>query len=68
MYVFVYEQPGCKFLYVMTRYSRGTNFLWMFCEGLYLHRLIVKAFTPPKRLLVFYILGWGEYWALHDLT
>ncbi|XP_045169211.2 calcitonin gene-related peptide type 1 receptor-like isoform X1 [Mercenaria mercenaria] len=49
----------CKLLSFLKLYFTSTNFAWMFCEGLYLYRLIVNAFSPPKRLLPFYILGWG---------
>ncbi|XP_064613927.1 calcitonin gene-related peptide type 1 receptor-like isoform X2 [Liolophura sinensis] len=50
---------GCKVLYFLTRYSTSTNFYWMFCEGFYLHRLLVNAFEPPKKLWGVYIFGWG---------
>ncbi|CAH1788340.1 unnamed protein product [Owenia fusiformis] len=50
---------GCKFLYFLTRYTRTTNYMWMFCEGFYLHRLIVNAFEPPKSLIWFYLVGWA---------
>ena len=53
-------QAGCKFLYAMTRYSRASNYIWVLCEGFYLHRLIVRTFEPPKSLLVYYIVGWGK--------
>lgn len=50
---------GCKFLSFLTLYFTSTNYVWMFCEGIYLFRLIVNAFSPPKRLLPLYIFGWG---------
>ncbi|ELU10120.1 hypothetical protein CAPTEDRAFT_219484 [Capitella teleta] len=50
---------GCRILYVLSRYSRSTNFLWMFCEAYFLHQLIVKAFEPPRSLWIFYLIGWG---------
>ena len=53
-------QPGCKLLYVLARYSRTTNYMCMMCEALHLHRLIVKAFEPPKHLAIYYIIGWGK--------
>ncbi|XP_060581655.1 calcitonin gene-related peptide type 1 receptor-like [Ruditapes philippinarum] len=49
----------CKLLSFLKLYFISTNYMWMFCEGLYLYRLIVNAFSPPKRLIPFYILGWG---------
>ncbi|XP_053373348.1 calcitonin gene-related peptide type 1 receptor-like [Mercenaria mercenaria] len=50
----------CKVLSYLKLYFTSTNYMWMFCEGLYLHRLTVNAFSPPKRLLPFYVLGWGS--------
>ncbi|XP_060066020.1 calcitonin gene-related peptide type 1 receptor-like [Ylistrum balloti] len=50
---------GCRLLYFLKRYSVSTNYFWMFCEGLYLHRLIVHAFRVPRFLLWYYLLGWG---------
>ncbi|XP_069114723.1 calcitonin gene-related peptide type 1 receptor-like [Argopecten irradians] len=50
---------GCRFLYFLKRYSVSANYFWMFCEGLYLHRLIVHAFRVPRSLLWYYLLGWG---------
>ncbi|XP_052811225.1 calcitonin gene-related peptide type 1 receptor-like [Mya arenaria] len=49
----------CRLLSILKIYFTSTNYIWMFCEGLYLYRLIVNAFSPPKRLALFYILGWG---------
>lgn len=43
----------------MKLYFTSTTYVWMFCEGLYLHKLVVNAFSPPKCLTLFYILGWG---------
>lgn len=50
---------GCKFLSFLKLYFTSTNYVWMFCEGIYLYRLIVNAFSPPKRLLPYYVFGWG---------
>jgi len=35
--------------------------MWMFCEGFYLHRLISNAFAEERNLMLFYVIGWGEY-------
>jgi hypothetical protein len=32
--------------------------MWMFCEALYLHRLIVKAFEAPSYMCCFYVFPW----------
>lgn len=50
---------GCKILLVLTKYFRMTNYMWMFCEGYYLHKLIAAAFAEQKTLLMFYVAGWG---------
>ncbi|BFY98771.1 hypothetical protein BsWGS_01811 [Bradybaena similaris] len=50
---------GCRFLYVVTRYTEVTSFLWMFIEGFHLHRLLVHAFTVPKALVPYYVFGFG---------
>ena len=39
----------------------------MFCEGLYLYRLIANAFAPPKKLYCFYFFGWGKSVLAGDL-
>lgn len=49
----------CKFLFISTKYFRLTNYMWMFCEGFYLHKLIVSAFAEQKNLYIFYFVGWG---------
>ena len=53
-------QEGCKLLYVLLRYTQTANYFWMFCEGFYLHRLIVHAFEVPKNLIWYYLIGFGE--------
>ncbi|XP_046397289.1 calcitonin gene-related peptide type 1 receptor-like isoform X2 [Ischnura elegans] len=50
---------GCKLLLILTKYFRLTNYMWMFCEGFYLHRLIAAAFAEQKSLILFYAIGWG---------
>lgn len=49
----------CKVLFVLTKYFRMTNYMWMLCEGFYLHKLIAEAFTEQKSLIMFYLIGWG---------
>ena len=51
---------GCRVLFMLTKYSRMTNYMWMFCEGFYLHKLIASAFAEQKSLCLFYIIGWGK--------
>ncbi|XP_069108264.1 calcitonin gene-related peptide type 1 receptor-like [Argopecten irradians] len=53
------NKPFCQALHVLTQYLTLCNYFWMFCEGFYLHTLIVFAFTNDKRLLVIcYLIGW----------
>ncbi|XP_059468843.1 calcitonin gene-related peptide type 1 receptor-like isoform X2 [Neocloeon triangulifer] len=49
----------CKTLIMVTKYFRVSNYMWMFCEGFYLHRLIAAAFVEETSLLIFYLIGWG---------
>jgi hypothetical protein len=53
--------PYCKLILLLTKYFRLTNYIWMFCEGFYLHRLISTAFAEERSLTLFYVIGWGEY-------
>jgi len=54
-------QVWCRVLHVVTQYLVSCNFMWMFCEGFYLHTLIVRAFTTTNKLLVAcYVIGWGR--------
>ncbi|KAL3832653.1 hypothetical protein ACJMK2_024276 [Sinanodonta woodiana] len=56
----LYENhAGCKLLSFLKIYFTSTNYMWMFCESFYLHRLITNAFSPPKTLIVLYCAGWG---------
>lgn len=50
----------CQALHVVTQYLVTCNYVWMFCEGLYLHTILAIAFTSAKRLLyACYAIGWG---------
>ncbi|PNF38042.1 hypothetical protein B7P43_G02350 [Cryptotermes secundus] len=51
--------PYCKLILLLTKYFRLTNYIWMFCEGFYLHRLISTAFAEERSLILFYVIGWG---------
>ncbi|PRD26749.1 UNVERIFIED_CONTAM: Calcitonin receptor [Trichonephila clavipes] len=50
---------GCKLFYTVTKYMRLSTYMWMFCEGFYLHKLIAAAFAEQKGVLIFYAIGWG---------
>ncbi|XP_063849725.1 LOW QUALITY PROTEIN: calcitonin gene-related peptide type 1 receptor-like [Scylla paramamosain] len=49
----------CVALTLINRYTSLTCYMWYFCEGLYLHTLLVSAFTEQRSLLMFYLTGWG---------
>ncbi|KAH3747432.1 hypothetical protein DPMN_181859 [Dreissena polymorpha] len=55
------ENPlWCRMLHVLCQYFLVCNFLWMFCEGLYLNTIIMCALTVGRKLLIFcYVIGWG---------
>ena len=43
-------------------YSQGTNFFWMFVEGLYLHIIIVWTYSADKiKLRYLFVIGWSKY-------
>lgn len=69
-FVFFWVQNAlvCRLLFMLTRYLRLTNYMWMFCEGFYLHRLIAAAFAEQKSFVIFYLLGWGEVLQIGRLT
>ncbi|XP_045169638.2 calcitonin gene-related peptide type 1 receptor-like [Mercenaria mercenaria] len=50
----------CQVLHVVCQYFVVCNFLWMFCEGLYLNTIMVYAFNSGKMLIIAcYFIGWG---------
>nr|XP_053634041.1 calcitonin gene-related peptide type 1 receptor-like isoform X2 [Cherax quadricarinatus] len=55
----------CQVLHVFLHYFLVSNYFWMFCEGLYLHTLLVVAFVAEDRIMKwFFLLGWGAPIAL----
>ncbi|XP_011499887.1 PREDICTED: calcitonin gene-related peptide type 1 receptor-like [Ceratosolen solmsi marchali] len=48
----------CRFLHVILHYYLLTNYAWMLCEGIYLHTLLVSAFTSEHKL-VKWLMGFG---------
>ncbi|XP_052805715.1 calcitonin gene-related peptide type 1 receptor-like [Mya arenaria] len=58
--VLLYNPLWCQALHIMCQYFTVCNFLWMFCEGLYLNTIMVYAFSSGKILIIScYIIGWG---------
>lgn len=54
-----YHKAAC-FLYIPLTYLMGTNFFWMFVEGLYLYILVVKTFSVEVvRVHIYALIGWG---------
>lgn len=53
-------QFHCQALHVIVHYFLVCNYFWMFCEGLYLHTLLVVAFVSEEKMIKwFYCIGWG---------
>jgi len=56
-----FYQIWCQLLHVLTHYFTVCNYAWMFCEGFYLHALMVIAFTKERKLLrICYGIGWSK--------
>ncbi|KAL4222000.1 hypothetical protein ACF0H5_018046 [Mactra antiquata] len=55
----VRRQTLCKLIYILRRYATCTNFFWLFCEGLFLHRLLVHAFQTANHIRPYLAIGWG---------
>ena len=52
-------QFACKTLHVILQYFLVSNYFWMFCEGLYLHILLVETFVAENTLMKwFHLIGW----------
>jgi hypothetical protein len=50
---FVTNDPVCSaawciFLTIFIKFTKLTNYCWMLCEGLYLYRMIVRAFREQN--------------------
>ncbi|CAG2200186.1 unnamed protein product [Mytilus edulis] len=56
----LHDQPiWCVVLHVITQYCVVSNFAWMFCEGVYLHTIMVKTFITGKWLIIVCtVIGW----------
>lgn len=49
----------CQVLHVLAQYFMLCNFAWMFCEGLYLHTVLIRVFSNTRTLTVLcYVIGW----------
>ncbi|XP_061193960.1 calcitonin receptor-like [Saccostrea echinata] len=49
----------CRVLHVITQYAVVSNFAWMFCEGLFLHTLIMNALKSGHSvIMICFIIGW----------
>ena len=52
----------CKGIAALFNYLQLTTFFWMLVEGLYLHTIIVCAFSASRlRLWYYVVIGWGTY-------
>ncbi|GAB6025842.1 hypothetical protein CHUAL_011822 [Chamberlinius hualienensis] len=51
---------GCQILHVLLQYFLVCNYFWMFCEGLYLHTVLVFAFVNDENIMKWLLaIGWG---------
>ncbi|XP_025417453.1 calcitonin gene-related peptide type 1 receptor-like isoform X3 [Sipha flava] len=51
---------ACKLLHVLVQYFLVATYFWMFCEGLYLHTLLVVTFLTESKVMPFlHTIGWG---------
>ncbi|CAM1305626.1 CALCRL (predicted) [Pycnogonum litorale] len=51
---------GCRFLHAILHYFLLSNYMWMFCEGFYLHTILVITFICEEKMMIFlYVIGWG---------
>ncbi|XP_022309187.1 calcitonin receptor-like isoform X2 [Crassostrea virginica] len=58
--IVLHNPDWCQVLHVITQYAIVSNFAWMFCEGLYLHTVMMSAFTSGKSVIIAcLIIGWG---------
>ena len=49
-------------LHVFTYFCMLCNYFWMFCEGLYLHTILLRVFSTGRRLIVTcHLIGWGIF-------
>ncbi|RUS79776.1 hypothetical protein EGW08_012460, partial [Elysia chlorotica] len=54
------NEVWCKVVHMLTQYVTVSNYFWMFCEGFFLHTVVVLAFAKQKKLLIAcYVIGWG---------
>ncbi|CAK9304519.1 unnamed protein product [Gordionus sp. m RMFG-2023] len=58
--ILLQNQVSCQVLHIIAQYFMTCNYMWMFCEGLYLHTLIIMALRNLKHILSYLcIVGWG---------
>ncbi|XP_014664111.1 PREDICTED: calcitonin gene-related peptide type 1 receptor-like [Priapulus caudatus] len=56
------NKAWCQILHVLTQYLLACNYFWMFCEGAYLHTMIVITFVREETIMKFlYAIGWGTF-------
>ncbi|XP_021371089.1 secretin receptor-like isoform X2 [Mizuhopecten yessoensis] len=49
----------CKLFFTVFHYLLGTNYMWIFVEGMYLHTLIsVNVFSERSSIVWFVLFGW----------
>ncbi|RXG56856.1 Calcitonin gene-related peptide type 1 receptor, partial [Armadillidium vulgare] len=48
----------CKSILLLTKASRISTYMWMFCEAFFLHKLVSSSFAEERDLRVYYFIGW----------
>ncbi|XP_076809014.1 corticotropin-releasing factor receptor 2-like [Clavelina lepadiformis] len=57
----VWFQILCRVLAAISIYSQVATYCWMFVEGVYLHMMVVMAYTYDRFSIKLYMaLGWGK--------
>ncbi|CAK8687622.1 unnamed protein product [Clavelina lepadiformis] len=57
----VWFQVLCRVLAAISIYSQVATYCWMFVEGVYLHLIVVMAYTYDRfSIKLFMALGWGK--------
>ncbi|XP_076808507.1 corticotropin-releasing factor receptor 2-like [Clavelina lepadiformis] len=57
----VWFQVLCRVLAAISIYSQVATYCWMFVEGVYLHMMVVMAYTYDRFSIKLYMaLGWGK--------
>lgn len=58
--VLLSNEIWCQALHILVQYFMVATYFWVFCEGVYLHTVLVITFlTESKVMMGLYLIGWG---------